>query len=72
VAIGPAGLRHFQPANPETRCIPPLGWWVVKYDHETRIFLPDFNFAAVRTLSNEFGLPVLEEACAAERNRKPA
>jgi hypothetical protein len=61
VAIGPAGLRYFQPTTPGTRRIPPFGWWVVKYHNEERIFLPDFNLAAVRTLSNEFGLPVLEE-----------
>ena len=61
VALGPAGLRYFQPTTPGTRCIPPLGWWVVKYHNEERIFLPDFNRAAIHTLSNEFGLPVLEE-----------
>jgi hypothetical protein len=41
--------------------VPPLGWWVVKYYEEERIFLPGFSLAAVRNLSNEFGLPVLEE-----------
>jgi len=61
VALGPAGLRYFQPATPGTRRGLPLGWWVVKYDHEERVFLPAFGLAAVRTLSNEFGLPVLDE-----------
>ena len=61
VARGPSGLRYFHAPPPVTRRIPPLGWWVVKYCDEARIFLPDFNGAAVRTLSNEFGLPVLED-----------
>jgi hypothetical protein len=33
----------------------------VKYDHEERIFLPGFDRDAIRTLSDEFGLPVLTE-----------
>ena len=41
--------------------MPPLGWWVVKYHDEERIFLPGFDLAAIRSLSNEFGLPVLAE-----------
>jgi hypothetical protein len=61
VALGPAGLRYFQPEPWGTRRTLPLGWWVVKYYNEERIFLPDFNRAAVRSLPNEFGLPVLEE-----------
>lgn len=61
VALGPAGLRYFQPKAPGTRRVPPLGWWVVKYHQEERIFLPGFSLASVRSLSNEFGLPVLEE-----------
>ena len=61
VALGPAGLRYFQPTTRGTRRIPPLGWWVVKYYNEERIFLPHFNRTEVHTLSNEFGVPVLEE-----------
>jgi hypothetical protein len=60
VALGPAGLRYFQPERGTRRTLP-LGWWVVKYSNEERIFLPGFDRAAVRSLSNEFGLPVLEE-----------
>lgn len=37
-ALGPAGLRHFLPGALGTRRVPPLGWWVLKYDHEERIF----------------------------------
>jgi hypothetical protein len=62
VVLGPAGLRYFQPATPETQRAPPLGWWVVKYHVEERILLPSFDRAAIHELSNEFGLPVLEKA----------
>ena len=61
VALGPAGLRHFQPEPWTCRRALPRGWWVVEYHHEARILLPDFSIAAVRALSDEFGLPVLEE-----------
>lgn len=40
---------------------PAFGWSVVKYHNEARIFLPNFDRAAVHTPSNEFGLPVLED-----------
>jgi hypothetical protein len=61
VALGVSGLRQFQPGSSGTRRIPPFGWWVVKYSDEERIFLPDFGHAAIRALSDEFGLPVLTE-----------
>jgi len=61
VALGVCSLRYFQPEPGGSRRIPPLGWWVVKYDHEERIFMSGFDRVAIRTLSNEFGLPVLTE-----------
>ena len=61
VALGPAGLRYFQPVSRGVRRTPPLGWWVVKYRDEERIFLPSFDAAAIRELSNEFGVPTLAE-----------
>jgi hypothetical protein len=60
VALGIAGLRHFQP-TPRGWHIQPRGWWVVKYQAEERIYLPAFDQAAIRALSDEFGLPVLTD-----------
>ena len=62
VALGISSLRHFPPLPGRTRRTPPLGWWVVKYHREERIFLPRFDRDAIRTLSDEFGLPVLTES----------
>jgi hypothetical protein len=61
VALGVCGLRHFRPVAEGARHTPPHGWWVVKYQDEERIFLPGFDRATIRTLSDEFGLPVLTE-----------
>ena len=59
VALGVSALRHFQPEAVGPRRSPPAGWWVVKYHHEERIFLPDFGRAAIHELSDEFGLVLL-------------
>ncbi len=59
VALGVCGLRRFQPEAIGTRRPPPAGWWVVKYHGEERIFLPDFSAAAIRELSDEFGVVML-------------
>jgi len=60
VALGVSALRHFQPDEScAGRGPPPAGWWVVKYYGEARIFLPDFDLAAIRKLSDEFGLVLL-------------
>ncbi len=61
VALGVSGLRQFQPTAIGSRRPPPSGWWVVKYDVEERIFLPSFDQAAIRKLSDEFGLVVLAD-----------
>lgn len=61
VALGVCGLRYFQPQPEGPHRTPPHGWWVVKYRDEERVFLPGFDRAAIRTLSDEFGLPVLTE-----------
>ena len=61
VALGVSGLRQVQPETLGSRRPPPPGWWVVKYHVEERIFLPDFDRAAVRELSDEFGLVVLAD-----------
>lgn len=61
VALGVSGLRQFQPAAIGSRRPPPPGWWVVKYYVEERIFLPNFDHAAIRELSDEFGLVVLAD-----------
>lgn len=61
VALGVSGLRQYQPATEALRHIRPFGWWVVKYRDEERIALPDFAPAAIRELSDEFGLVVLTE-----------
>lgn len=61
VALGVSGLRQFQPP-PGTKPIgQPFGWWVVKYVDEARIFLRDFDDAAIRRLSDEFGLVMLND-----------
>ena len=59
VALGVSALRHFQPEAVGPRRSPPAGWWVVKYHHEERIFLPDFGRAAIHELPDEFGLVLL-------------
>jgi hypothetical protein len=61
VALGVSGLRQFQPTVIGSRRPPPPGWWVVKYYVEERIFLPNFDHAAIRELSNEFGLVILAD-----------
>lgn len=61
VALGVSGLRQFQPTALGSRRPPPSGWWVVKYHVEERIFLPDFDHAAIRELSDEFGLVILAD-----------
>jgi hypothetical protein len=61
VALGVSSLRRFQPEVIGSRRPPPHGWWVVKYHAEERIFLPDFDRAAVCELSDEFGLVVLAD-----------
>lgn len=55
------GLRYYRPLPGGTRRTSPLGWWVVKYYDEERIFPPGFDRAVIRTLSDELGLPVLTE-----------
>ena len=59
VALGMSGIRRFKPDLVQTRAPALFGWWVVKYHGEARINLPGFNDAAVRRLSDEFGLVVL-------------
>ena len=61
VALGVSGLRQFQPQAVGSRRPPPSGWWVVKYHVEERIFLPGFDRAAIRELSDEFGLVILAD-----------
>ena len=61
MALGVSGLRPFQPKAHGSRRHPPPGWWVVKYYFEERIFLPDFDGAAIRILSDEFGLVILAD-----------
>jgi hypothetical protein len=61
VALGVSALRDFQPEALGSRHAPPSGWWVVKYDSEARIFLPDFDRDAIRELSDEFGLVILAD-----------
>jgi hypothetical protein len=62
VALGVSGLRQFQLTAIGSRRPPPPDWWVVKYHGEGRIFLPDFDHAAIRELSDEFGLVVLADS----------
>jgi hypothetical protein len=59
VALGVSALRYFQPEAVGSGRHQPAGWWVVKYSHEERIFLPDFDRAAIHELSDEFGLVLL-------------
>lgn len=61
VALGVSGLRQYQPATETRRHVRPFGWWVVKYRDEERIGLPGFSPAAIRQLSDEFGLVILAE-----------
>jgi hypothetical protein len=61
VALGVSGLRQFQPQAVASRRPSPSGWWVVKYHVEERIFLPGFDRAAIRELSDEFGLVILAD-----------
>jgi hypothetical protein len=62
VALGPSGLRYFQPDTWSAYCARPLSWWVVKYHSEARILLPGFDRASVDRLAREFALPVVTEA----------
>ena len=59
VALGVSGLREFQPAFGMLHHGSPFGWWVVKHRDEERIYLPNFGRGAVRQLSDEFGLVIL-------------
>jgi hypothetical protein len=61
VALGVSGLRQFQPKALGSRRPPRPGWWVVKYHVEERIFLPNFDHAAIRELSDAFGLVILAD-----------
>ena len=61
VALGVSGLRQFKPDAVQARHALPFGWYVVKYHDEARIKLPGFDQAAVRRLSDEFGLVVLTD-----------
>jgi hypothetical protein len=61
VVLGVSGLRQFLPKALGSHRPPPPGWWVVKYHVEERIFLPDFDRAAIRRLSDEFGLVILAD-----------
>ena len=61
VALGVSGLRRVQPEPLGSRPPPPPCWWVVKYHAEERIFLPDFDLAAIRELSDAFGLVILAD-----------
>ena len=67
VALGVSGLRQFKPDMAHSCHEPRFGWWVVKYLDEARIGLPGFDQAAIRRLSDEFGLVILTE-----RNLAPA
>jgi hypothetical protein len=69
VALGVSGLRRFQPESLGSRRPPPPGWWVVKYHVEERIFLPGFDPAAIRDLSDEFGLLILADDTAYPSDR---
>ena len=69
VALGVSALRDFQPEATGPRHSPPSGWWVVKYYAEARIFLPDFDRAAIRELSDEFGLVLLVDGQTAPSDR---
>lgn len=61
VALGVSGLRQFKPDMLFSRHEDRFGWWVVKYTDEARIALPGFDQAAIRRLSDEFGLVILTE-----------
>ena len=69
VALGVSGLRQFQPPADTVRHAMPFGWWVVKYHDEPRIPLPGFDQAAIRRLSDEFGLVILTERDLAPADR---
>ena len=69
VALGVSALRDFQPDALGSRRSLPAGWWVVKYYSEERIFLPGFDLAAIRELSNEFGLVLLVDGQATPSDR---
>ena len=69
VALGVSGLRQFKPDMLSFRHEARFGWWVVKYTDEARIDLPGFDQAAVRRLSDEFGLVVLTERDLAPAHR---
>lgn len=69
VALGVSGLRQFKPGVPRSRHELRFGWWVVKYIDEARISLPGFDQAAIRRLSDEFGLVILTERDPAPADR---
>jgi hypothetical protein len=66
VALGVSGIRQFRPGSGSTHRDPQFGWWVVKYRDEERIFLPGFDRASIRKLSEEFGLLLLDNRAAFE------
>jgi len=69
VALVVSALRYFQPETVGSRRPQLAGWWVVKYHSEERIFLPDFDPAGIRELSEQFGLVLLVDGQATPTDR---
>lgn len=65
VALGVSRVRRFQP-EPYGRRSAPLGWWIVKYTDEARVFLDGFTPGDVERLRAEFGLAPIEGRAASD------
>ena len=59
VALVVSRLRCFRPERLGGGPPKPHGWYVVKYDHEDRFFLPGFTAPDIEAMTAEFGLAVL-------------
>ncbi|MNN72779.1 hypothetical protein D3C81_1888430 [compost metagenome] len=60
VSLGVIHIRDFMPA---LYIKGPAGWYVVKYDAESRIDIHWFNEHQVHELSREFGIPLWVPGC---------
>lgn len=57
VAIGPSSICEIRAGDQHLERGQLPGWWVVKYENQPRIYLPNFDVEKATALSKEFGIP---------------